>query len=145
MTGEAEAKEGVREEEMETLHAKIGRLMVERDCFGESVLSMSVEQRHALIEPDQRPLSIARQCKSVSIRRLSFYCRPLGETAKSLALMRSIDALFLEAPWYGSRQMAMHRRRDGHEVGRTCVWRVMATVGLMVIHQRPRTTVPHPE
>ena len=59
--------------------------------------------------------------------------------------MRLIDAQFLETPWYGSRQMTRHLRRDGHEVGRKRVRRLMATMGLMPIYQRPHTTVPHPE
>src|SRR4051794_7728753 len=59
--------------------------------------------------------------------------------------MRLIDAQFLETPWYGSRQMARHLRRDGHEVGRKRVRRLMAVMGLVPIYQRPRTTVPHPE
>ena len=46
-SGKVEAKEGIREEELEKLHAKIGQLVVERDFFGESVRSMSVEQRGA--------------------------------------------------------------------------------------------------
>jgi len=29
-------------------------------------------------------------------------------------LMRLIDVQFLETPWYGSRQMARHLRREGH-------------------------------
>jgi hypothetical protein len=32
----------------------------------------------------------------------------VGATAENLALMRLIDAQFLETPWYGSRQMARH-------------------------------------
>src|SRR4051812_49627171 len=51
----------------------------------------------------------------------------------------------LETPWYGSRQMARHLRRDGHEVGRKRVRRLMGVMGLVPIYQRPRTTVPHPE
>ena len=31
--------------------------------------------------------------------------------------MRLIDAQFLEAPSYGSRQMTRHRRWEGHETG----------------------------
>jgi putative transposase len=69
----------------------------------------------------------------------------VGETAQNLALMRVIDAQFLETPWYGSRQMARHLRREGHEVGRKRVRRLMAIMGLAPIYQRPRTTVPHPE
>jgi len=106
---------------------------------------MTAEQKRALIEPEHGQLSIARQCELVSLSRSSFYYRPADETAENLALMRLIDAQFLETPWYGSRQMARHLRRDGHAVGRKRVRRLMATMGLMPIYQRPRTTVPHPE
>ncbi len=106
---------------------------------------MSVEQRRALIDPGHEQLSIVRQCELVSISRSSFYYQPVGETAENLALMRLIDAQFLETPWYGSRQMARHLRRDGHEVGRKRVRRFMALMGLVPIYQRPRTTVPNPE
>jgi putative transposase len=36
----------------------------------------------------------------------------------NLTLMRLIDEQFLETPWYGSRQMARHLRREGYTVGR---------------------------
>jgi len=36
----------------------------------------------------------------------------------NLKLMRLVDEQFLETPWYGSRQMARHLRRQGYEVGR---------------------------
>jgi putative transposase len=98
-----------------------------------------------LIELGHEHLSIVRQCELVSISRSSFYYQPVGETAQNLALMRVIDAQFLETPWYGSRQMARHLRREGHEVGRKRVRRLMAIMGLAPIYQRPRTTVPHPE
>ena len=106
---------------------------------------MSIERRRALIEPGHEQLSIVRQCELVSISRSSFYHQPVGESAETLALMRLIDAQFLETPWYGSRQMARHLRRDGHEVGRKRVRRLMTRMGLAPIYQRPRTTVPHPE
>ena len=105
---------------------------------------MSVERRRVLIEPGHSQLSIVRQCDLLSISRSSFYYQPVSETAGNLALMRLIDAQFLETPWYGSRQMSRHLRRDGHEAGRKRVRRLMAIMGLVPIYQRPRTTVPHP-
>jgi len=72
---------------------------------------MSLERRRQMIEPDHPSLSVARQCELVSISRSSFYYQPVGETAGNLALMRLIDAQFLETPWCGSRQMARHLRR----------------------------------
>jgi putative transposase len=98
-----------------------------------------------MIEPEHPELSIVRQCELVSISRSGFYYRPAGETPLNLTLMRLIDAQFLEAPWYGSRQMARHLRREGYTFGRKRVRRPMAKMGLAPIYQRPRTTVPHPE
>ncbi len=98
-----------------------------------------------MIEPGHPRLSVVRQCQLASISRSGFYHRPAGETALNLELMRLIDAQFLETPWYGSRQMARHLRREGYAVGRKRIRRLMAKMGLVPIYQRPRTTVPHPE
>jgi putative transposase len=103
---------------------------------------MSPERRRQIIEPEHPRLSVVRQCELVSISRSGFYYRAAGETPLNLALMRLIDEQFLETPWYGSRQMARHLRRDGYRVGRKRVRRLMAKMGLEPIYQRPRTTVP---
>src|SRR6185312_1742728 len=113
--------------------------------FGESLRSMSVDRRRAMIEPGHPRPSIVRQCALASIGHSTFYRAPAPETVENLLLMRLLDEQFLETPWYGSRQMARHLRRHGHAVGRKRVRRLMATMGLTPIYQRPRTTVPHPE
>ena len=66
------------------------------------------------------------------------YHRPKGESAENLALMRRIDKLFLEYPFYGSR----HLWREGVFVGRHRVRRLM---GLQATYQAPRTTTRHPQ
>jgi putative transposase len=106
---------------------------------------MTADRRKAMIEADHPRLSVARQCALVSIARSTFYREPAPETAVNLDLMRRIDEQFLETPWYGSRQMTRHLRREGHALGRKRVRRLMAKMGLAAIYQRPRTTVPHPE
>ena len=98
-----------------------------------------------MIEPEHPRLSIVRQCELVSISRSAYYGPVRGEGPLNLALMHLIDEQFLETPWYGSRQMARHLRRQGYEVGRKRVRRLMAKMGLAAVYQRPRTTVPHPE
>ena len=106
---------------------------------------MSIEWRRSFVEAGREDLPIVRQCELLSLSRSSFYYQPVGESAENLALMRLIDAQFLETPWYGARQMVRHLRRDGHEVGRKRVRRLMALMGLAPIYQRPRTTLPDPE
>lgn len=97
-----------------------------------------------MIEPSHHGLSIAAQCWLLSISRSSYYYAPVPESEETLALMRMIDA-FLDMPWYGSRQMARHLRRGGHDVGRCRVRRLMAKMGLSAIYQRPRTSDPPPQ
>jgi len=98
-----------------------------------------------MIEPEHPHLSVVRQCALASISCSTFYRAPAAETAENLLLMRLLDEQFLETPWYGSRQMTRHLRRQGHAVGRKRVRRLMAKMGLAPIYQRPRTMVPHPD
>ena len=139
-SGKAEATKGVREGEIEKLHAKIGQL-VER-IFVESLRSMSLDRRRHTIDPQHLRLSIQRQCRLVSISRSAFYHQPVGETPLNLELMRLLDAQFLATPWYGSRQMARCLRQQGYTVGRNRVRRLMAKMGLAAIYQALRKTVP---
>jgi putative transposase len=81
----------------------------------------------------------------VSISRSCFYGGRQGESPLNLALMRLIDEQFMETPFYGSRQMARHLKRQGYEVGRKRVRRLMARMGLQAVYQKPRTTIRHPE
>lgn len=88
-----------------------------------------------MIGSDHKRLSIRRQCKLVSISRASFYRQPADETSDNLELMRIIDAAFMEMPWYGSRQMARHLRRQGWGIGSKQVRRLMHRTGLSPIYQ----------
>jgi putative transposase len=77
------------------------------------------------------------------ISRSSYYYAPVPETDETLGLMTVIDETFMECPWYGSRQMAGHLRRAGHQIGRRRARRLMAKMGLTPIYQRLRTSDPH--
>jgi putative transposase len=58
--------------------------------------------------------------------------------------MRRIDGHFLECPFYGSRQMTRQLQRDGYDVSRKRVRRLMRLMGLNAIYRKPRTSDPHP-
>jgi len=98
-----------------------------------------------MIEPEHSKLSIVKQCELVSISRSSYYYEGKGESRFNLELMRLIDELFLETPYYGSRHMAKILRRLGYCVGRKRVRRLMRKMGLQAIYLRPKTSKPHPE
>ncbi len=90
------------------------------------------------------PLALARQCELLGVSRSSQYYAPLGERAENLALMRRLDQVHLAYPFYGSRQMARHLRREGTVVGRHRIRRLMRLMGLEAIYRKPRTSVANP-
>ena len=60
-----------------------------------------------MIEPEG-PLSLSRQSALLGVSRPALYYRPKRESAEKLALMRRIDELHMDFPFYGSRQMMRH-------------------------------------
>ena len=97
-----------------------------------------------MIERDG-PLSLSRQCALLGVSRSSQYYRPRGESAENLALMRRMDELHMAYPFYGSRQLMRHLRREGVTVGRHRIRRLMRLMGMEATYRRPRTSVASPE
>ena len=83
-----------------------------------------------MIDREHQRLSVSRQCRLLAVSRSTVYYRPLGENAQTLALLRRIDELYLDYPFYGSRQMMRHLAREGEAVGRHRVRRLMRLLGL---------------
>ncbi len=106
---------------------------------------MSVDRRRQVIEINHSGLSLARQCELVSIARSSYYYRPKPESEFNLELMRLIDEQYLKTPWYGSRQMSRHLRRQGHRVNRKRIRRLMRKMGLVAVAPAPNTSRRHPQ
>ena len=97
-----------------------------------------------MIERDG-PLSLSRQCALLAVSRSSRYYRPKGESAENLALMRRMDELHMAYPFYGSRQLMRHLRREGATAGRHRIRRLMRLMGVEATYRRPRTSVASPE
>jgi putative transposase len=110
------------------------------------VLSQTgVEQRKALVEREHEELSLVRQCQLLGISRSSLYYRAKAVSDSELELLRRLDELYLEMPFYGSRRMTAQLRREGHNVNRKRVQRLMRKLGLQTLYPKPRLTVANPE
>lgn len=105
---------------------------------------MSHAKRKQMIDRDHEKLSIARQCAAVGIARGCVYYRPAPPSQQNLTLMKRMDELFMSYPFYGSRQIVAHLKREGIHVGRRRVRRLMGFMGLQAIYQKPRTSTPNP-
>ena len=90
-------------------------------------------------------ISLSRQCKILRISRSSLYYTPVGFSPETLELMRQIDKVFTQSPFFGSRQIAAYLPRVGHHAGRHRIRRLMKIMGLEAIYKRPNTSKKHPE
>ena len=94
-----------------------------------------------MIERDS-VLPITRQAKLLALGRSSVYYPPRGTSARDLVLMRRLDELHLQLPFYGSRKLTQALLQEGHEVGRRHVVTLMRKMGIQVIYRKPRTSIP---
>lgn len=98
-----------------------------------------------MIDRADKKLSMVRQCQLLAISRSGLYYRRKGVSEENLALMRAIDEQYLKTPFYGSRQMRNHLNRQGYQINRKRVQRLMILMGLRAIAPGPHTSIPHPE
>jgi putative transposase len=105
---------------------------------------MSARDRRAKIERTGTDLSVRRQCALLNVARSGVY-RPRPEPdAQDLILMRRIDELYLEKPFYGSRRMTFDLNEEGLGVNRKRVQRLMRLMGLEALVPRPGTSKAAP-
>jgi putative transposase len=105
---------------------------------------MSAPARSAMVERPGRDLSVRRQCALLSLARSGVY-RPKSVVAMDdLALMRRIDELHLELPFYGSRRMTFELNKEGRGVNRKRVQRLMRVMGIEALVPRPGTSKAAP-
>jgi len=101
-------------------------------------------ERRQMIEPEHPKLSTARQCRLLGLPRSSYYHRPKPKPGEDLALMRVIDEVYLAQPVFGSRQMTRWLRRQGYEINRKRVRRLMRLMGLEALYPKPNLSRPRP-
>ena len=105
---------------------------------------MSAPDRRAMVERSGKDLSVRRQCALVGVARSGIYRPKPVAGADDLAVMRRIDELHLELPFYGSRRMTFELNKEGRGVNRKRVQRLMRVMGIEALVPRPGTSKAAP-
>jgi putative transposase len=87
-------------------------------------------------------LPVKRQCELLDLNRSGVYYTPRPVPEEDLRLMRRIDELHLQHPFYGSRRIAKQLVREGIDVGRLHVATLMRCMGIEALYRKPRTSIP---
>jgi putative transposase len=89
-----------------------------------------------MIKPNAE-LSLQRQSQLLGVSRSSLYYRPRPDSPREADLLKRLDRIFTEHPIYGSRRLRVMLAREGIEVGRRHIRRLMKKLGLWAITPKP--------
>jgi len=90
----------------------------------------------------EHPLPKARRCQLLEVPRSTAYYPPAPVSGQELTLMRLIDEIHLQYPFYGSRRLCDELKDRGQTVNRKRVQRLMRLMGLQALYPRRRTSHP---
>lgn len=102
------------------------------------------EERLKWIGSKEEP-SIGLQCELCGIAESSYYYEPCSESEENLHLMQLLDEQYTETPFYGVRKMTAWLRTEGECVNEKRVRRLLRTMGLETIYQKPQLSKRNPE
>jgi putative transposase len=107
--------------------------------FSKKELGCSTEDKRRWIDPNHSGLAIRDQCALLGLASSSYYYQPRPESAENLRLLRKLDQLYLEHPYFGSRRMAVELK-----VNRKRMQRLMRVAGIEALYPKPNLSRPAP-
>jgi putative transposase len=101
------------------------------------VSSLNHEQRALLVEREGCEIPLTQQVELLSISRSSIYYQPKEPSLEEIAIKHRIDEIYTQYPFYGSRRIAEHMKREGVVMNRKAVQRHMREMGIVAIYPGP--------
>jgi putative transposase len=95
-----------------------------------------------LVEPENKQISIARQCQLLGLNRSTLYYQRQTEREEDARIMRLIDEQYTLTPFYGYRRMTVYLQSLGWRVNHKRVLRLMRKLGLEAIYPKPNLSKP---
>lgn len=95
-----------------------------------------------MIEKKHKKLSVRRQCKLLKVNRNRLGPAKPRITEEDERIMRSLDEIHMEMPFYGARKLRRELRDHGWRIGRGRVRRLMGVMGIAALVPKPSTSKP---
>jgi len=103
---------------------------------------LSLDDRRACIDTNDRLLSISRQCELIGLSRSSRYYKAVALDTETLALMKAIDRQYTELPFYGILKMTVAMNEQGFRANHKRIARLMRLMGIHAIYAEPKLSIP---
>jgi putative transposase len=95
-----------------------------------------------MIEKDHSQLSVRQQCELLAVNRNRLSPRKRKQVEGDEAIMKQIDRIYTEFPFYGARKILVELRALGVRIGRKRCRRLMKVMGIEALVPKPSTSIP---
>ena len=102
-----------------------------------------MDERKVMIDQNFEDLSIRDQCDILGVNRSGYYYKSTSEDSQDQELMNIIHEIWLKYPFYGYRKIKAVLERDGYAINHKKVQRLMQTMDLQAIYQKPNLSKPN--
>jgi len=119
-----------QEKKIDELHRQLGKRTAELEWASKKLQSLDFKAKNALIKSEQDGLSVQKQCALLDFNRSSYYYQPIQLPQRKLSILREIDNIYTEIPFFGYRKVHQQLLENGFKVGVNQVANYMKELGL---------------
>lgn len=98
-----------------------------------------------MIEKDHPKLSVRAQCKLLKVNRNRLAPRPKKLTCEDELIMKDLDEIYTNWPFYGQRKLMRELRKLGWVIGRKRTRRLMEIMGIEALVPKPSLSASNKE
>ena len=137
----------LKEKEVNELHRQLGKRTAELEWAAKKLKSLGYNDRKLMIDTKLKTPAIVRQCELLDMNRSNIYYKSHVDDREKLKLLRAIDDIYTEMPFYGYRKVHQQLVESGFSVGVNRVRSGMRELGLKTIYptKAVKTTLANPE
>ena len=123
-----------QEKKIDELHRQLGKRTAELEWASKKLKSLDFKTKSILIKSELGGISILKKCALLDFNRSSYYYQESQPSQKKMSLLREIDSIYTEIPFFGYRKVYLQLIENGFKVGVNQVANLMKELGLKVIY-----------
>ena len=123
-----------QEKKIDELHRQLGKRTAELEWASKKLKSLDFKTKSILIKSELGGISILKKCALLDFNRSSYYYQESQPSQKKMSLLREIDSIYTEIPFFGYRKVYLQLIENGFKVGVNQVAKLMKALGLKVIY-----------
>lgn len=136
-----------KEKEVNELHRQLGKRTAEAEWASKKLKSLDFKLRRSLIDSKHKGLAVVRQCELLGFNRSTHYYESRCDMVLKSKLLRAIDDVYTQVPFYGYRKVHKALLEQGYNIGINRVNAYMKELGLKTIYptKAVKTTIANAE